>query len=143
MELLATFDVHSIKLEISAQTNFTPRLSIEHGPRSRPELIDNKQTAIDKAKYNNRLHTIYNGLTNKLIIHLQSVSTIHRNYLRSFIPRSHRPYVRATNLVDLFATLPLEAAVLDYTQRQLLMDTANNVLRNEIKSYLYASRQYK
>lgn len=149
VELLATFDVHGITLAISAQANSIPRLTIEHDARSTMSLTDNKQTVIDTASYNNRLHTIYNGITNKFVVHLKDIATVHKRYLRSFIPRSYRPDIRGTNPVGLFPTLPLAAALLDYTQRQLLINTPNAILElsdegnkmlNQLKTDLYAER---
>lgn len=77
------------------------------------------------------------------------MSAIHKKYLRSFIPRSHRPYIRGIHQVDLFSTLPLAAAILDHDQRKLLMDIPNillelseegNNLLGSIKAHLHACK---
>lgn len=149
VELLATFDVQVINLAINAPVNFIPRLTVEHDTRSTISLTDNKQTVIDTARYNNRLHTIYNGTINKFMVNLKDIATVHKRYLRSFIPRSYRPYICGANTAGLFRTLPLAATLLDYTQRQLLINTPNAILAlsdegnkmlNQLKTDLYAAK---
>ena len=149
VELLATFEAHGVTLEISAQEKFIPRLTIEHDAKFTTSLIDGKRTVIDTARYKNRFHSIYNGITNSFEVHLGAMATVHKKYMRSFIPTSYRPYIQGANAVGMFAKLPLAASLLDHTQRHLLINTPKAILElsgegnkmlDQLKENLYAGR---
>jgi hypothetical protein len=143
--LTVIFKKESIELTISSHEGFIPRITIEHDRDIIDSLKKVDQIVIRQVRYNNRSHTICSGNSNQLCFQILRIPTIHKKYLRTFIPRSHRPYIRGVNYFNINSTMPLAAAILDAKQRKVLMSALNdtmafseegNKILNEIKNML-------
>lgn len=146
--LLATFNGLGITLAISAPENYKPRLTIAHDATSMVRFTDHPKTTIETVKYTHCAHTIYHGMTQKLVAHLIDTAPLHKKFLRTFIPRSHRPYIGGTHSYGA-GTLPLAAMLLDPTQRNIFMNRPHVLLElseqghqilHQIKTDLYATK---
>ncbi|WP_342265127.1 GNAT family N-acetyltransferase [Cardinium endosymbiont of Philonthus spinipes] len=146
--LLVTFNEQGLSLAISVPENYTPRLTIAHDATSMIRFMDCPEATIERVRYAHCTHIMYHGRTHKFVAHLIDTAPLHRKFLRTFIPKSHRPYTGGTNPYGTAAALPLAAMLLDPTQRTRLMHRSDDLLElsaqgnqilRQIKTKLYAT----